>query len=137
MTFADQVKESLNHIISEMAQSPWLFSKNPISDFSRNRKMDFGSLLHFCISMETDSVRDELLKYFSFDPDTLTSSAFLQQCFKLLPETIPFLFHQFNALYPFTLYKEKYICLHAMAPHLHLHAILMIQILIFPQCENN
>lgn len=108
MTFANQVKQTLNHIISEMAQSPGLFSKNPQSDFSRKRKLDFASLLHFCISMETGTVRDELHKYFSFDPDTLTNSAFYQQRSKLLPETIPFLFHQFNAAYPFTFYKGKY-----------------------------
>lgn len=77
MTFANQVKQTLNHIISEMAQSPGLFSYNPKSDFS-------------------------------FDPNTPTNSAFYQQHSKLLPETFPFLFHEFNAAYPFTFYKGKY-----------------------------
>lgn len=108
MTFANQVKNNLLQDISDMAQFPWLFSKNPETDFSRNRKIDFQSLLHFCICMEASSTRHELLKYFSYDPATPSNSAFHQQRSKLLPETFPFLFRQFNSHYPVSLYKGKY-----------------------------
>lgn len=108
MNFANKVKADLLGIISKMSQSPWLFSKNPKTDFSRKRKLEFSSLLHLCISMETGTVRDELLKYFSYDPKAVSNAAFFQQREKLIPETFPFLFHQFSELYPCTLYKNKY-----------------------------
>jgi len=108
MTFANQVKQTLLQDISDMAQFPWLFSKNPETDFSRKRKIDFQSLLHFCICMEAGTTRHEILKYFAYDPATPSNSAFHQQRSKLLPETFPFLFQQFNSHYPFSLYKGKY-----------------------------
>ena len=41
MIFAEQVKNQLLSLIGEMAAVPWLFSKNPSTDFSRTRKLDF------------------------------------------------------------------------------------------------
>ena len=81
---------------------------HPETDFTRKRKIDFQSLLHFSIYMEAGTLRHELLKYFSYDPSTLSNSAFYQQRRKLLPETFPFLFQQFNSHFPFPLYKGKY-----------------------------
>jgi len=108
MTFANQVKNTLLQDISDIAQTPWLFSKHPETDFTRNRKINFQSLLHLCICMEGGTIRHELLKYFSYDSSTLSNSAFHQQRSKLLPDTFPFLFKQFNSHYPFSLYKGKY-----------------------------
>lgn len=108
MTFANQVKQTLLQDISEMAQNPWLFSKNPETDFTRKRKINFQSLIHFSICMEGGSTRHELLKYFDYDPSTMSNSAFHQQRSKLLPDTFPFLFQQFNSHYSFSLYKKKY-----------------------------
>lgn len=73
-----------------------------------NGKIDFQSLLHFFICMEAGTLRYELLKYFSYDPSTLSNSAFYQQWRKLLPETFPFILQLFNSYFPFTLYKGKY-----------------------------
>ena len=65
MSFAEQVKNSLLDIISEMSAHPQDFSKHPNTDFSRNRKLGFSTLLHLMISMEAGTVKDELLKFFS------------------------------------------------------------------------
>ena len=108
MTFANQVKNTLLQDISDMAQMPWLFSKHPDTDFSRKRKLNFQSLIHFFICMEAGTIRHELLKYFAYASGTLSNSAFHQQRNKLLPETFPFLFRMFNDHYPFFLYKKKY-----------------------------
>lgn len=108
MNYANQVKNNLIQAIADMAQTPWLFSKNPETDFTRNRKIDFQSLIHLCICMEGGSMRHELLKYFSYDPSAPSNSAFYQQRSKLLPETFPFLFQQFDSHYQFPLYKGKY-----------------------------
>lgn len=78
MIFANQVKNTLLQDISSMAQMPWLFSKHPETDFTRNRKIDFQSLLHLCICMEGGTIRHELLKYFAYDSATLSNSAFHQ-----------------------------------------------------------
>lgn len=108
MSFAQQVKNRLLDIISEMATHPQDFSKHPQSDFSRNRKLDFSTLLHLIISMEAGTVRDELLKFFSYDKHTASNSAFFQQRAKLTDGALPYLFHAFNNLYPCSLYKGRY-----------------------------
>ena len=108
MSYAEQVKQDLLHIVSEMSSHPGDYSKHPDTDFSRNRKLNFSTLIHLMISLETGTVRDELLKYFSYDHSTVTNSAFYQQRAKLSEETLPFLFRSFNAHYPHVLYKKKY-----------------------------
>ncbi len=91
MTFANQVKNTLFQDISDMAQISQRFSKHPETDFSRNRKINFQALLHFLISMEAGTIKQELLKYFTLDSSTVpSSSAFCQQRNKLLPEALPF-----------------------------------------------
>lgn len=108
MTFAEQVKNNLSEIILNMAAHPEKFSKHPETDFSRNRKLDLGTLLHLILSMETGTVKDELLKFFSYDNQTASTSAFFQQRAKLADNALPYLFHTFNDLYPYTLYKDHY-----------------------------
>lgn len=108
MTFANQVKQTLLQDISIMAKTPELFSKCPGKDFSRNRKINFQTLVQFFLSMESSSIRHELLKYFAYDSNTISNSAFCQQRNKLLPETFSTLLQHFNSHYAFSLYKEKY-----------------------------
>ncbi|SHI69687.1 hypothetical protein SAMN02745691_02377, partial [Parasporobacterium paucivorans DSM 15970] len=55
------VKQTLSESIKEMSTVPWLFVKNPESDFSRKRKLDFDTFFHFFISMEGRSLGTELL----------------------------------------------------------------------------
>lgn len=108
MSFAEQVKSSLLDVISEMAAHTKDFSKHPGTDFSRTRKLDFATLLYFIVSMEAGTVKNELLKFFSYDKSTVSNSAFFQQRAKLSEHTLPYLFHKFNCLYPALLYKGKY-----------------------------
>ena len=105
MIFAEQVKNQLLSLIGEMAAVPWLFSKNPETDFSRTRKLDFASTVQFVLSMEGSSIKKELLDYFKFSPDTPSASAFNQQRSKILPQAWPFLFHEFNSCFPL---EKKY-----------------------------
>jgi len=108
MTYPEEVKAILWNEISEMAAYPWLFAKNPESDFSRKRMLDFENLLRFSISIENGSTKYELLKYFDYDSDTITSSAFSQQRAKLLPVTFQYLLSRFNSHFPLEKYREKY-----------------------------
>ena len=100
MSFAQEVKDKLLSLIQEMGTAPWLFSKNPESDFSRTRKLCFESTIRFILSMESGSLQKELLEYCDFSQNTPSVSAFSQQRNKLLPETFEFLFQDFNHSFP-------------------------------------
>lgn len=102
MIFAERVKRELFSLIDEMGSVPWLFARNPDSDFTRERKLGFGALIRFILSMEGGSIKKELLEHFHFSSDTPSASACIQQRDKLLPESFGFLFREFNSSFPFT-----------------------------------
>lgn len=77
MIFAECVKNELLSIIREMGTAPWLFAKNPETDFSRRRKLNFESVIQFILSMESGSMKKELLDYFKFSANTPSASAFI------------------------------------------------------------
>ncbi len=108
MTYPEQVKSLLWHDIHEMSQNPGLFAKNPDSDFSRKRKLDYENLMRFLITMESGTTGHELLKYFDYAHDIPSSSAFYQQRKKLLLDAFQYLLFQFNSHFPFQKYKGKY-----------------------------
>lgn len=94
--YADFIKGKLDTLLSEMDTYSYLFSKNPEKDFIRKRKLDFKEMLYILPSMGGNSLKLELMEYFSYDLDTATSAAFVQQREKLLPEAFQFLFHEFT-----------------------------------------
>lgn len=79
-----------------MATNPSLFAKNPQTDFTRDRKLSFDKLVHLLLGMRGNSINKELYDYFK-DDELITSSAFVQQRDKLLPEAMEYLLHEFNA----------------------------------------
>lgn len=110
MNDAATIKANLDKVIDNFAAHPELFSKNPKSDFTRNRKIPASDVLRFPILMERDSVDRELLKYFDYDPDaTPTQSAYIQQRSKLAPGTFKMILDSFNSTLPTTPYRDKYI----------------------------
>lgn len=90
------VKDKLTSIIKEMALSPELFVKSPGRDFTRNRKLTFESVIQLLLSMGGNSIYKELLDYFEYDTDTVSSSAFVQQREKILPFALEFLLNEFT-----------------------------------------
>jgi hypothetical protein len=108
MTLPGQAKALLWGDIGKMSEDPGRFAKNPFADFTRSRKLDFEDLLRFLISMQSGTTTDELLKYFNYDIDTLSNSAFYQQRKKLLPDTFPFLLRQFNSHFDTILFRGVY-----------------------------
>lgn len=69
--FIESTTKSLETVISDLADNPSLFLRNPSADFSRNRKIDFNV-------------------------NAPTVSAYTQQRSKVLPEAFEFIFHEFN-----------------------------------------
>lgn len=102
MNFSTKVKKNLFSLIDEMDQYHWLFTKIPNKNFSRIKKWSFGEVIKFILTMESSSLRDELLKYFDYELSTPSNSSFNQRRAQILPEAFEFLFHEFNQKYKAT-----------------------------------
>ena len=109
MTNPERIKQILLSEIEKMDRHREDFCRRPGIDFTRDRKIPFGTLLHFQISMESGSVSHELLKYFNFDAQAPSLSAFYQQRAKLSDDVFQTLFYSFNRHFsPKSLLKGRY-----------------------------
>lgn len=97
--YPSAVMETLRSLISEMAENPMLYVKNPGKDFTRDRKLPFETVVNLLISMGGNSLYKELLDSLGYDVDTATSSAFIQQRSKILPCALAFLLNEFTGSY--------------------------------------
>ena len=95
-SYIKSISDSLKHFIDELSDNPGLFLRNPKSDFSRNRKIDFKTFIGITLNSGGCTMNKELLDYFDFDADTPTVSAYTQQRSKVLPEAFEFLFRSFT-----------------------------------------
>ena len=89
------MKAILEEQIQKISQTPWLFAKNPKKDFKRTRKLPFSQMILTLLCMEGGSISCELMKQFGHIPDVPSSSAFVQQRGKILPEAFETLFGLF------------------------------------------
>ena len=94
-TFLRDVKNILDGCIHELDEIRSLFCKNPISDFTRNRKLSFSEIINIMIKLQSKSLPNEMLDYFDHDVSTPTVSAFIQQREKILFEGWEYLLHRF------------------------------------------
>lgn len=99
------VKKLLLKHVHLIEQNKKDYVNDPARDFTRTRKLSFADMIMMVISMECGSVRSELLKYFSYSPDTASSSAFVQQRGKIKPDAFKSLFQSFSAQLPSPAYK--------------------------------
>lgn len=106
--YANSVKKTLEDTLSEMQNCMHLFVTNPGKDFSRNRKLDFKETLRMLLSIGGGSLRLEILKYFSYSTDAVTSSAFVQQRGKIRPEALQYIFHKFTTAATQPKYYHEY-----------------------------
>ena len=94
--YINKVTNSLTKLISEISENPSLFVKNPKTDFTRNRKINFKKFIGITMNSGGGTMSKELLDYFDFDVDTPSVSAYTQQRSKVLPEAFEFLFNSFT-----------------------------------------
>ena len=94
--YAEAVKKTLLDCIDELDSAKTLFLRNPKVDFTRDRKFSFRKLIHVMLIIDGGSLQNELFKYFDFDDNTPTKSAYCQQRAKVLPDAIQFLFSSFT-----------------------------------------
>ena len=77
--YINQVSDSLKNHISELANNPCLFLRNPNVDFSRKRKIDFKTFIGIMMNSGGATMSKELLDFFDFNKNTPSVSAFTQQ----------------------------------------------------------
>src|ERR1035437_9239828 len=96
MNFPESVKEKLTELISNMAANPELFIKNPETDFTRTRKLSFETVMHLILSMGGNSLSNEIMKYFDYNANAASSSAFIQQRDKISPFAFEYILDKFT-----------------------------------------
>ena len=91
------VKRVLNDAIQAITDYKWLYSVRPGKDNTRNRKFPFGKMISSILAFRGGTLNREIMDLFGLDPDVGTSSAFIQQRAKILPEAFECLFHNFTS----------------------------------------
>ena len=97
-------KRKLNSAISTISDISWLYSKDPESDFTRERKLPMNSVLRLLLKFSGKSLQSELSVYYSSPSKAYqsipTKAAFTQQRQKLLWEGCYALFRSFTDSLP-------------------------------------
>lgn len=94
-----QMKENLEKAIRQVSDQKEQWVLNSKTDFTRRKKLDFPSMLHFLLQIEGSTIRNELNHYFRYRPDCPSPSAFYQQRLKIRPEALSMLLRTFTASY--------------------------------------
>ena len=90
-----RVKNRLLQCIQGVSKNAWLFFTAPEKDFTRNRKLSFETMVKTLLCMEGGSLTNELMKRFGCRTDIASTSAFVQQRGKILPEAFETIFRMF------------------------------------------
>ena len=93
---AETAKKVLDESIHALDVCKWLYCSNPENDFTRHRKLSFVQTVSAILSFRGGTTNHDLRDFFRFDPTLPTSSAFIQQRAKILPEAFETLFHSFT-----------------------------------------
>ena len=99
MRFSEEVKAALWELIDEMSLNVSEFTVHPEKDFTRKKKWDFPTLMKFTISMESQSLKNELHKYFGYTTDCPSTASFNQRRAQIRAEAFQSLFASFTAKY--------------------------------------
>jgi len=99
MQFSKEVKATLWGLIDDMALSRSEFTVNPDKNFTRKKKWDFPTLIKFIISMESQSLKNELYKYFGYTTDCPSNASFNQRRAQIKSDAFKHLFEEFTSKY--------------------------------------
>jgi hypothetical protein len=92
----DEIKNALHESALSLNECKWLFSNSPRKNFSRSRKLPFDSMVSAILTFQAGSLSHELREFFGMNPNIASSSAFIQQRAKILPEAFETLFRFFT-----------------------------------------
>lgn len=105
MKHISQINANLKKAIRQTSERKGQLVLNSKTDFSRRKKLDFPTMLHFLLQIEGSSIRNELTDYFNYRTDCPSPSAFYQQRLKIKPEALYMLFRTFTASYKAARFK--------------------------------
>ena len=108
MKYSTFVKHMLMASIDELSQIPEDYAVHPNKDFTRNRKIGFHEFLLLLLTMENDSLKEELYRFFGRTDNAPTKAAFYHQRTKLKPDALWKLLQIFNSKLKPALYKNHY-----------------------------
>lgn len=108
MKYSTFVKQMLMASIDELSQIPEDYAVHPDKDFTRNRKIGFHEFLLLLLTMENDSLKEELYRFFGRTDNAPTKAAFYHQRTKLKPDALWKLLQIFNSKLKPALYKNHY-----------------------------
>ena len=95
--FHQKLKQTLNDSIIAVASDISSYVRNPLKDFSRNKKISAEQMLSFLISQGASSTKCEWLDFFQLSADTPSASAMNQRRSQLLPSAYEAVFHKFTS----------------------------------------
>lgn len=95
MQYSKLLKSRLNDVIVDVSMTSG-FIRNPKSDFTRKRKLDFITTFNSILSMGGSSLDRELMDLFNFNEKLPSKSAFVQSRSKILPEAFSHTFYEFS-----------------------------------------
>ena len=93
----EAIKRALNDSILTITDYKWLYSVRPGKDNTRNRKLPFKKMISSILAFRGGTLNREIMDFFGLDPNIGTSSAFIQQRAKILPEAFEHLFQHFTS----------------------------------------
>ena len=91
----EETREILRKAIQDLTDRKEQVLKDPQRDFSRYRKLSFDQMITAIMGMGSGSLANEMMDVFGFDKNLATTSAFIQQRAKILPEAFERLFRLF------------------------------------------
>ena len=89
--FSKQMKNKITGIINDMADHAELFSENPGHDFTRERSLNFRTMVSLIMSIGGNSLTKELYDFAKNGGKEVTPSAFVQQRDKISDEAFAYL----------------------------------------------
>ena len=92
----EAARAKLCSAIRDLSDCKWFFSANPQKDFSRTRKLPFDQMIKAILCMGGGSTANEMMDIFGIHQNLATTSAFVQQRAKILPEAFESLFALFT-----------------------------------------
>ena len=96
MHYSKAVKSMLFASINELASDPEKYAVQPGKHFTRYRKIGFKDLLLMLLTMEADSIKEELYRYFGRSSNAPSKAAFYKQRKKLHDDALRWLLFSFN-----------------------------------------
>ena len=77
---------ALEKSISSVSENIACYSADPVSDFTRNRKLGCSELIHYILHLSNKTIQSDMMDYFSDMDDMPSASAISQQRYKCRPE---------------------------------------------------